>query len=354
MKKMIAMILCCTLVIVLSGCAGTTVVVGECTCPPESHTQTAIPDDLPPEGILKLGLVIVPNISKSVSATADANGKAEFDVTVVAVTVDANGIIQDCIIDSVGTSAEFAAAGNPVNIAPGSVGAANAVQVLTKNELGFDYGMVKASKIGREWFEQAGALAAFAQGKSVKEVQDTYASDVDLATSASIYLGNYVSAMETAVANAVPLGAEAGHELKLAVTASLETSVKEAGGGMAQLYVDAAALTMKGDVITACTIDSLQAPVEFDGTGAITTDLSVAPKTKNQLGADYGMAKASKIGMEWNEQVVNFCAYVSGKTADEVAGIRVTEEKKPADVDLAAECSIAIGGFQTLIAKAVG
>lgn len=359
MKKMISLFLTIALLTSLAGCAGTTVVVGNCTCPPEAHepveTPTAAPDDLPPEGMLKTGLAILPSISKSTSATADANGKADFDVTVVAVTVDENGVIHDCVIDSVAVAAEIGAAGNPVDIAPGSTTmAANSVQVLSKKEKGYDYGMV-ASGSKYEWFEQAAALAQFAVGKTVDQVKGGYADDVDLATSASIYLGGYVAGIEAAVANAKTLGAEAGQELKMAVSASLETSVKEVGG-VAQLNVDAVALTMLGDVITSCTIDSLQAAVEFDGTGTVTTDLSAAPKTKMQLGFDYGMVayNASKIGLEWFEQVENFCAYVCGKTGAEVAGIAVTETTAPSDVDLAAECSIAIGGFQALIAKAIG
>ena len=357
MKRMIALFLTLALLAGLTGCAGTTVVVGNCTCPPEAHgpveAPTAAPDDLPPEGMLKTGLAILPSISKSASATADANGKADFDVTVVAVTVDENGVIHDCVIDSVAVTAEIGAAGNPVDIAPGSTTmAANSGQVLSKKEKGYDYGMV-ASGSKYEWFEQAAALAQFADGKTVEQVKGGYSDDVDLATSASIYLGGYVAGIEAAAANAKSLGAEAGHELKMAVCASLETSVKEVGG-VAQLNLDAVALTVSGEVITSCTIDSLQAAVEFDGNGAVTTDLTAVPRTKNQLGFDYGMVayNASKIGLEWFQQTENFCAYVSGKTAEAVASIAVSPEEKPTDVDLAAECSISIGGFQQLIAKA--
>ena len=57
---------------------------------------------------------------------------------------------------------------------------------------------------------------------------------------------------------------------------------------------------------------------------------------------------------EWNEQAAAFASYVTGKTAAEVAGIAVTESTKPADgSDLASSVTIAIGGFQALIAKAM-
>jgi hypothetical protein len=55
---------------------------------------------------------------------------------------------------------------------------------------------------------------------------------------------------------------------------------------------------------------------------------------------------------EWNEQAANFAAYVTGKTAAQVAGIAIDEGTKPTDADLSASVTIAIGGFQALIAKA--
>ena len=341
MKRKLLTILISFLVLsLLAGCAGPIVVVQQPTAAPKEELA---------EGALKTGLAILPGISKSASATAEANGKAEYDVTVVAVTVDEQGVIRSCVIDSVGANSEFTAAGTPVS--------AGAMEVKSKNELGFDYGMVayNASPIGKEWFEQAAALAAFAEGKTMEQVKagiaGGYASDADLATSASIYLGGYVTGIEAAIANAKTLGAEAGDELKLAVTAKLD-----AKDGLAQLDLDAVALTLDGETITSCTIDSLQAKVEYDATGTITTDVTAAPKTKTQLGFDYGMVayKASPIGKEWFEQVENFCAYVTGKTLSEVANIAVTETTAPADVDLATGTTIAIGGFQGLIAKAAG
>ena len=55
---------------------------------------------------------------------------------------------------------------------------------------------------------------------------------------------------------------------------------------------------------------------------------------------------------EWYEQAASFAAYVTGKTAAEVAGIAVAEGK-PSGADLASSVTIAIGGFQALIAKAM-
>ena len=66
----------------------------------------------------------------------------------------------------------------------------------------------------------------------------------------------------------------------------------------------------------------------------------------------YQTSAVSSIGKEWNEQAAAFAAYVTGKTAEEVSGIAVGERTQPTDADLASSVTIAIGGFQELIAKA--
>ena len=356
MKKLTAIFLVLSMVLTLAGCAGTTVVVGNCTCPPGAHdtveTPTEAPAETPTEGepapgseLLKTGLAVIANISGSAAAAAEENGKADYDITLAAVTVDENGIIRDCVIDSVGTSVAFDAAGLPVDFDA-------AKSILTKNELGDSYGMKAYGGAAYEWFEQAAALADFAVGKTVEEFKGGYAGDVDLATTATIYLGGYVAAVEKAVANAQALGAKAGDELKLSVINTMDASAAQEAGGAAELSVDVAAVTMAGDVITSCYIDALQAQVEFDGSGALITDTSVAPQTKNELGEAYGMKAWAGAKFKWNEQAANFAAYVTGKTAADVAGIAINEATKPADgTDLAASVTISIGGFQALIEK---
>jgi hypothetical protein len=94
--------------------------------------------------------------------------------------------------------------------------------------------------------------------------------------------------------------------------------------------------------------------VNFDITGAVTTDVNTTPTTKNMLGEQYGMVAWGGAIAEWNVQAASFAAYVTGKTADEVAGIAITETTKPADgTDLASSVTISIGGFLALIAKAM-
>ena len=134
------------------------------------------------------------------------------------------------------------------------------------------------------------------------------------------------------------------------LTDSKSASAEE--DGLAQAYATVGAITMNGDTITSMVIDAVQASVNFDTAGQITTDLTAAQPSKNQLGDDYGMRKASSIGKEWYEQAAGFAAYVTGKTPAEVSGIAVTEDGKAADADLAASVTISIGAFQTLVDKA--
>ncbi len=354
MKKKFALFLTLALVAALiAGCAGTPVVYyNDCTCPTAADTGANQPTDDPvpvPEGAVKTGLAIV----GKAKSNEDATGMVEFDVTIVAVSVDDNGVIVGCIIDSIGPKVNM----DETGVITTDLNA----QLQTKNELGDAYNMVTYGQAKAEWYQQAGALAAFAVGKTVEELKNGaidetgYAPEgTDLASSASIYLGGYVSAIEVAVNNAKHLGAQGGDELKLAVTASVASSANASAekDGTVQLDCDAMALTVKDGVITSCAIDSLQAKIGFSVEGVITADLTAPLKTKNELGADYNMVAWGQAKAEWNEQAASFAAYVTGKTADEVAGIAVSEGK-PADEDLAASVTIAIGGFQTLVAKAL-
>ena len=351
MKKLTAILSLALSLCLLAGCMGTPVVY-YCDCPTDGSTDTDTDTQTPVvgEGAVKTGLAVVANAKDSVGATAETDGEAKYDVTIVAVLVDDNGVIRDCIIDSIGTSVKFNAAG--------AITSDLSAEILTKNELGDNYGMKAYGGAKYEWYEQAAALADFAVGKTVDELKngavgaDGKAVDVDLASTATIYLGGYVAAIEKAVANAKHLGAQAGDVLKLASISSVGSSA-DAGekDGTAQLDTDVTAITMKDDTITSCFIDSLQAKVNFSATAEITSDLT-AFATKNELGENYGMKAWGGAKYEWNEQAASFASYVTGKTAAEVAGIAVNEKTAPADADLSATVTIAIGGFQALIAKA--
>ena len=354
MKKHLSLLLVVLLVLsLLTGCTGTIVVIDECTCPTQGiSATTTVPADS--DTALKTGLFVLTDVSGSASATAEKDGKVAYDVTLAAVLVDEAGIIHACSIDSLPATVAISAAG--------AVTSDTTAAPLTKNELGSNYGMAAASPIKKEWNEQIAALCSYAVGKTVAQLKSGAIDESgkapqgsDLASSATIYLGGYVSAIEAAVNNAQYLGAAAGDTLSLVTINSLSAGDASAEkAGTAQLDASIAVVSQQNGIISSCLIDAVQAKVSYDTTGTITTDLAATIPTKNQLGESYGMGAISSIKAEWNTQAASFAAYVTGKTAQEVAGIAVTESTKPADgTDLATSVTIAIGGFLALIAKAM-
>lgn len=352
MKKistLLPIILCfCMLV----GCVGTPVIYhSDCDCPSDSANNNA---DAPiVTGELKTGIAITTGIDESKYATSDKNGEGKYDVTMVAVLVDNDGIIRDCIIDGIATSVKFDAAGQittDLTVVP-----------KTKNELGDKYGMVAYGGAKAEWYKQADALAKYAIGKTVKQLRDGAVDETgkapagsDLASSATIYLGGYVSAIEKAVANATTLGANGGDSLHMATEAAIKgsKSATASEAGTAQLEATVAVMTMKDGKITSCVIDAVQAKIGFDATGKITSDLNAAPKTKNELGDKYGMVAYGGAIAEWYKQAASFARYITGKTPEQVANIAVNERTVPTEADLTSSVTIAIGDFKTLIGKA--
>lgn len=326
-----------------------------CGSAPVVSDQPSGGEDVVVESAVKTGIAIVANAKDSTSATAEAEGAAKYDVTLAAVTVDANGVILSCALDAVGATLNLDA--------NGVITSDKAAAFPTKNELGADYGMVAYGGAIAEWDAQAAALCDFAVGKTVSELKAGAVDEggrapvgSDLASSATIYLGGYVSAIEAAVNNATELGADVGDELALVVSSNAKKSADATAEaeGNAQLYVTAMALTSKDGVITSCFIDAVQVNVGFDTTGTITTDLTAPVLTKNQLGADYGMVAYGGAIAEWDAQAAAFARYVTGKTAAEVSGIALDESTAPvAGTDLASSVTIKIGDFVSLIEKAL-
>ena len=301
---------------------------------------------------VKTGLSVTVSAAKSASATAEKDGSAQSEITLVAVTVGDDGVIDKCVIDMVQAKIGFNTTG--------ALTTETTTLFASKNELGDDYGMKKNSSIGKEWYEQAAALANYVCGKTVDQVMGIAVndkgapSDADLAASVTVSIGSFQEGIKAAVANAAHMGAQKGDDLKLVSTTNMSKSKNASaeGDGLAQAYATFGAVTLRDKTVTSCYIDAVQVNVKFDTAGQITSDVKAAFPTKNALGDDYGMKKNSSIGKEWYEQAAAFCKYVTGKTVSEVAGIAVNEKGAPAGADLAASVTLGIGDFQELIAKA--
>jgi hypothetical protein len=364
MKKMTSLLLSSVLVVsLLAGC-GSNKTTEESTTEQTTQTEESAgttdtkettTDTTTSDGTgVKTGIAINTSLASSTDATADAEGVAQTDSLAVAVSVDADGKILNCKIDSAQTKINFST--------DGKITTDLTTEMKSKQELGSDYGMAKASGIGKEWNEQADAFAAYVVGKTIEEVKgiavtdEGVASDADLASSVTIHIGDFISTVEKAVTNAKDLGASSTDKLGLAINTTIDKSTDAASDaeGVAQAYSYYTVVTTSTDgKITSCVVDSTQGTVNFDTKGAITTDLTAQVQTKQELGSDYGMAKASGIGKEWNEQADAFSTYVTGKTIDEVKGIAVSDEGLAEDTDLVSSVTIHIAPLISIVEKAV-
>ncbi|MCE5236320.1 MAG: hypothetical protein ABFC62_04200 [Clostridiaceae bacterium] len=303
-------------------------------------------------GKVKTGLAIVTSVSGSKDAAADTAGLAQGYSTIAAVTVDDAGKIVACVIDAAQTNVNFDATGVVTTPLDSTF--------QTKNELKEGYGMKSASSIGKEWYEQAAAFAAYVVGKTAAEVQgiavaeDGHAADADLLASVTVHVTDFIKVVSQAAANAAELGATASDTLSVGTVTSISGSKNAAADaeGLVQVYNIYAAITRGGDKITSCVIDATQAKVNFDATGKITTDLTAPIQSKDELKEGYGMKSASSIGKEWYEQAAAFAAYVTGKTPTEVAGIALDAEGHATAADITASVTVHVTDFLGAIAKA--
>lgn len=352
MKKISALLLVLVLAAsLLTGCATTTTTPS--ASPSLAPSASTVPSTEPSASVpttVKTGLAIITSVAKSTDA-GEKDGLAQADSLIFAVTVGTDGKIASCVIDAAQTKVNF----NKV----GEVITALDTTFKTKNELGTEYGMGKASGIGKEWNEQAAAFAAYVVGKTADEVKgiaisaEGTAGSTDLAASVTVHIGDFIAGVLKAVANAKDFGAVATDKLAVGTVTNIakSTNVGEKDG-LAQVYSTYTALTKDASgKITSCIIDASQSNVNFDKTGKITTDITVPVQTKDELGDAYGMKKASSIGKEWYEQAAAFAAYVTGKTIAEVQGIAV-EQGLATDTDLKASVTVHVTDFQAIIAKA--
>ncbi len=360
MKKLLSLVLVLVLAVTfVAGCGSTssetsaessaasTAASSESSTAP-STTATTEPSTA---DAVKTGLAVTSSIAKSTDA-GEKDGVAQVDSVVVAVTVDKDGKIVKCAIDAAQTKINFSKEGKILTD--------KKTTVKSKQELGTEYGMQKASKIGKEWNEQANAFADYVVGKTIDEVkgiavnEEGVTTDKELSTSVTVHISDFVSTLEKAVKNAKDLGAKASDKLGLGVSTSISNSADVGEkDGVAQAYTNYTATTFDAaGKVTSSVIDASQSNVNFNKEGKITSDLKAPLQTKVELGEAYGMKKASKIGKEWSEQSDAFSKYVVGKTVDEIKGIAVNEEGVPTVADLTSSVTVHITDFTSVIEKA--
>ena len=151
--------------------------------------------------------------------------------------------------------------------------------------------------------------------------------------------------------------AEAGQNYRtgIGIISRLERS-QNAGDtdGSAEISTVAAAVTVdEGDRIVGCSIDMVEQKLTISNTGSIGSPANTQYTTKKELGDSYGMKAASEIGKEWYEQVESFEQYVTGKTIEEINGIKTDSHGYVEDSSLNSSVTISISDFQAALTKAV-
>ena len=142
--------------------------------------------------------------------------------------------------------------------------------------------------------------------------------------------------------------------LSLTAKVTNEKDATNEGSGSAKVDVMAVAVTVdEAGVIRHCSIDQIPAELTFDYKGALTTELNTEFPSKNEMGTEYGMKKASDINKEWDEQAKAFADYVTGRTLEEVGKIPTDEGGKTTEPELLSSVTISVTDFMKGVALAV-
>ncbi len=303
-------------------------------------------------GKLRTGLAVITRAADSASA-GETDGKAQVESVMAAILCDAEDRVVSCVIDGMNVTAQFTG--------EGKLNADLSAPLYTKQELADRYGMKKVSSIGKEWYEQADAFAAYCVGKTASEIENIaldeggHATEADLLSSATISLSDFTEVVTKAIRSAAESEATDQDTLRLGTTTSISGSMDAVADaeGRVEAASTYAALTLGADGrITSCVVDASQARVGFDQSGKLTSDVSADLPTKGEQGDAYGMKGASSIGREWYEQAASFAAYCVGKTPAEVVGVALDDSGHATDEDLRAFATISIFDFTEAIRKA--
>lgn len=301
-------------------------------------------------GIAKMGMGHITTIEKSKDLGTDKDGKevlptGQVDTIIVAAAFDKDGKVVKVTIDNAQTKVDY----NKDLSLKSDVKA----EGKTKVELGDAYGMVKASSIKKEWYQQIAELEKWMVGKTVEEIKgmkvvkkdDAHPSVPDVAelkSSVTVSVEGYIAGLEEAYKNAIDVkGAEKiglGHKVSTASSKALGT--KDGKEVLPTAQVDTVMATTafdKDGKVVATLIDNAQTKVNFSKDGKVTSNKQEAPKTKVELGDGYGMIKASSIKKEWYQQIAELQKWMAGKKVDEIKAMKVVnkDESHPAVPDVA-------------------
>lgn len=157
---------------------------------------------------------------------------------------------------------------------------------------------------------------------------------------------------------AAPAATKLGLASKTTIDSSKDLADKDgvkSGQAQADTMMVAVVVDAAGKVVS-IDIDTVQAKIQFDEAGKITTDKAAEVKTKRELGDAYGMKKASGIGKEWFEQADAIEKWMTGKTAEQIKAMKLTAVEGgniSAETDLATGATIHIDEFIEVAVEAI-
>ena len=296
---------------------------------------------------VKMGLGVYTATPTTTDASEDKDGQGKVAITAAVITVDAEGKVVACQLDTADLTVKFTADGKAV---------AND-GFKTKYEQGKDYNMVTYGGAAKEWFEQADAFEAFVVGKTLDEIKALVAegnkgnSDV-IAAGCTIMIHEFVAAIDKAFANLTDSAATAESALKLGMNVEQTTAdatEEKDGSNQVETTIFAAAVDAEGKVLVAAS-DCVQVKFTFNAAGASTLDTAKAISSKRELGANYGMVAYGGAAKEWFEQADAFNALCVGKTATEIKALCAADNYGTDEVKTAG-CTILVNGLTKAAAK---
>ena len=318
----------------------------------KSSTNTSTKEET--AATVMVGTGSVTNVASKVNEGFDKEVK--FDTTFASVVLEGN-VIKYVYFDVAQDKVTFDSAGHVTS---------DNTTSTSKKELGDKYGMKDKSSIKKEWYEQVEALEKWAVGKTVEEVltmpttqkdeKHTVTAYKDLMTGCTISVTGFQQALDKAVKNAVEVKnvASVGSAILTEVSGK-DASAEKSGEAKASSTYGVVALDKDGKVVFTQT-DVAQNAVKFTTTGALDGEAKAVP-TKAEKKDEYSMKKASSIGKEWFEQNQAYDEWTVGKTAKEIADVKVTTNEGgktvTADKDLMTGCTMGVDSLQKVTVTAI-
>ena len=274
------------------------------------------------------------------NAAEKQNGGGTAISTAAAVLLEGNTVVR-CFLDAAENDLTFTSDGKAIA----------SETMLTKREQGDDYGMKAYGGAKLEWYEQANAFGALAEGKTVDEIKalvatDGTGTDEVIRAGCTIDVSDFVRAIEKAAANAAPSASSKTDTLKLGA-ATLRTTrdaTAEADGVNQTETTFFAATVDPSGTITAAYSDCVQVEFTFNAEGFSQASGQWTISTKRDSGDSYGMKQYGGADLEWYEQANVFDRACIGKKASGISTLLGKDGYGSLDLQRAG-CTISVDGF---------